>query len=257
MTSAVKVQDVTVYYSGTAVLKDVSVIVPAQRMTAVVGPNGAGKSTLIKVILGLVKPIKGTIQLFGQPRPRNLTNLIAYIPQREVIDWDFPTDVLDVTMMGLYGRLGWFRRPGKKERRLAMEALEHVDMADFKDRQISELSGGQQQRVFLARSLVQDPRLYILDEPFTGIDIKTEQSIVEILRGLTESGRSVLIVHHDLNTLGSYFDHSILLNVTTIASGPTKKTFTRDNILRTYGGHVTIMPETAGGYLAVGTGDYV
>jgi manganese/zinc/iron transport system ATP- binding protein len=209
-------------------------------MAAVVGPNGAGKSTLIKSVLGLVRPIAGHVRLFGQ-RYRDARRRVGYVPQRSSVDWDFPTTALDVVTMGLYGRLGWLRRPGRREREAAMAALAEVGMEDYADRQISQLSGGQQQRVFIARALVQDAELYFLDEPMAGVDATTERAIVAILRRLRDAGRTVVVVHHDLQTVRSYFDWLVLLNVRIVAQGPVASTYTAANLRRTYGGQIALL----------------
>ena len=197
---AVFVRDLTVAYDEKPVLWDVDLDIPTGTLTAIVGPNGAGKSTLIKAILGLVHAAAGTVRIFGEPYGRD-RKAVGYVPQRGSVDWDFPTDALDVVMMGLYGQLGWVRRPGKRERQQAMECLEQVGMADFARRQISQLSGGQQQRVFLARALAQDARLYFMDEPFAGVDATTELAIVSILKSLRYKGKTVVVVLQDLETV--------------------------------------------------------
>jgi manganese/zinc/iron transport system ATP- binding protein len=234
---ALTVRDLTVAYQEEPVLWDIDLTVPTGTLTAIVGPNGAGKTTLLKTILDIVPAAAGQVRLFGAPyeesRPR-----VGYVPQRGSVDWDFPTDALDVVLMGLYGRLGWARRPGAEERAEAREALEQVGMADYADRQISELSGGQQQRVFLARALVQKADLYFMDEPLQGVDATTERAIIDVLRTLQERGRTVIAVHHDLQTVPEYFDRVLLLNVRRIASGPVDEVFTEDNLRRTYGGRV-------------------
>ncbi|MCE9566627.1 MAG: metal ABC transporter ATP-binding protein [Planctomycetes bacterium] len=231
---AVEVHDLTVAYRDTPVLWDVDLKVPPGVLMAVVGPNGAGKTTLIKAILGLLKPVSGQVLVEGKPySARNQS--VAYVPQRGTVDWDFPTTALDVVMMGTYGKLGWFRRPGKAERAIATDALARVGMGAFAARQISQLSGGQQQRVFLARALAQDAPVYLMDEPFQGVDAVTEKAIVEILRELRSRGRTVLVVHHDLHTVPEYFDWVTLLNVRVIASGPIADVFTPENLRRTYG----------------------
>ena len=213
---------------------DVDLKVPPGVLMAVVGPNGAGKTTLIKAILGLLKPVSGQVLVEGKPySARNQS--VAYVPQRGTVDWDFPTTALDVVMMGTYGKLGWFRRPGKTEREIATDALARVGMSEFASRQISQLSGGQQQRVFLARALAQDAPVYLMDEPFQGVDAVTEKSIVEILRELRSRGRTVLVVHHDLHTVPEYFDWVTLLNVRVIASGQVGEVFTPENLRRAYG----------------------
>ena len=204
---------------------------------SIVGPNGAGKTTLIKSVLGLVKTAAGQVLLYGTPYEKQ-RHRVAYVPQRGSVDWDFPASVLDVVLMGLYGKLGWFKRPGKKEKQLARESLAKVGMDSLETRQISQLSGGQQQRVFLARALVQDADLYFMDEPFQGVDATTERAIIDILRELRSLGKTVMVVHHDLQTVTEYFDHVMLLNVRSISSGPVNKVFTEENLRTTYGGRV-------------------
>jgi manganese/zinc/iron transport system ATP- binding protein len=233
-TPAIEVHDLTVAYGEKPVLWDIDLTVPHGVLMAVVGPNGAGKTTLIKAILRLIRPVSGNVLVDGKPYSPK-TRMVAYVPQRGSVDWDFPTNVLDVVMMGTYGRLGWFRRPGKAERLASMDALARVGMSEFAFRQISELSGGQQQRVFLARALVQDAPVYLMDEPFQGVDAVTEKAIVEILRELRSRGSTVVVVHHDLQTVPEYFDWVTLLNVRLIASGPVGEAFTPENLRRAYG----------------------
>lgn len=237
---AVEVEDLTVAYHEKPVLWDIDMKVPSGVLMAIVGPNGAGKTTLIKAILGLVNAAAGFIQIFGKPY-KEQRNIVAYVPQRGSVDWDFPTSVLDVVMMGRYGALGWIKRPGQKERKLSMAALEKVGMADFKNRQISQLSGGQQQRVFLARALVQDARVFFMDEPFQGVDATTERAIITLLKDLREAGKTVVVVHHDLQTVREYFDWVMLLNVRRIANGPVEKVFNEKNLRSAYGGKVSFL----------------
>jgi manganese/zinc/iron transport system ATP- binding protein len=234
-TPAVAVHHLTVAYRDAPVLWDVDVEIPQGTLTAIIGPNGAGKSTLLKAILGLVPIAAGSIEILGADDPGQ-RRLIGYVPQRGSADWTFPTSALDVVTMGTYGQLGWFRRPGRAERQRAMAALDQLGMADFAGRQISQLSGGQQQRVFLARALVQDAELYIMDEPFAGVDAQTEKAIVTLLQTLRERGKTVVVVHHDLESAPEYFDWLVLLNVRPIATGPFDATFTADNLAATYGG---------------------
>ncbi|HEU0016329.1 MAG TPA: metal ABC transporter ATP-binding protein [Longimicrobium sp.] len=243
---AIEVNDLTVAYRDKPVLWDVDLRVPAGVLMAIVGPNGAGKSTLIKAALGLVRAAAGQVLVHGRPYAEQ-RKLVAYVPQRGSVDWDFPTSVLDVVMMGCYGSLGWLRRPGRKQREAAMQALEQVGMQAFADRQISQLSGGQQQRVFLARALVQDARLYLMDEPFQGVDAKTERAIVTVLQQLREAGKTVVVVHHDLETVPEYFDHVLLLNVRRIAAGRVEEVFTEENLRLTYGGRVPFLQRRNGG----------
>ena len=232
---AIKLEDITVAYRETPVLWDVDLEVPPGVLMAIVGPNGAGKTTLLKSVLRLVRPAAGRVFINGEPLSRQ-RRLIGYVPQRSSVDWDFPTTALDVVLMGRYSEIGWFRQPGRRDRELAMQALERVGMTDFADRQISQLSGGQQQRVFLARALVQDSEIYFLDEPFAGVDVTTEKAIVEILKELRERGRTLLVVHHDISTLADYFDWVRLLNVRAIAAGPVATTATPEKLAMTYGG---------------------
>ena len=241
---AIEVTDLTVAYRDAPVLWDVDLTVPEGVLLAIVGPNGAGKTTLIKAMLGLTDVAAGQTLIYGEPYARQ-RQLVAYVPQRGSVDWDFPTSVLDVVMMGLYGRLGWLRRPGKRERKQAVAALEKVGMQDLADRQISQLSGGQQQRVFLARALVQDAQVYFMDEPFQGVDATTERAIVTLLQELRQAGKTLVVVHHDLQTVPEYFDWALLLNVRRIAAGPVDDVFTDANLRLTYGGRVPFIKAAA------------
>lgn len=236
-TPALTVRDLTVAYQEEPVLWDLDLTVPAGCLMGIVGPNGAGKTTLLQAILDIVTPAAGQVRLFGAPYAET-RHRVGYVPQRGSVDWDFPTDALDVVLMGLYGRLGWCRRPGAEEREEARAALDQVGMAEYADRQISQLSGGQQQRVFLARALVQKADLYFMDEPLQGVDATTERAIFDILRTLQDRDCTVVAVHHDLQTVSEYFDQVLLLNVRRIASGPVEEVFTEENLRRTYGGRV-------------------
>ena len=240
---AVDVADLTVAYRDKPVLWDIDMQVPSGVLMAIIGPNGAGKTTLVKSILGLINPAAGQVLIFGKPYDQQ-RHEVGYVPQRGSVDWDFPTNVLDVVMMGRYGALGWIRRPGSKEKQKALEALDKVGMVDFAGRQISQLSGGQQQRVFLARALVQEASVYFMDEPFQGVDAKTERAIIGILQELRSSGKTVVVVHHDLQTIPEYFDWVTLLNVRRIASGPVTEVFTEDNLRLAYGGLVAFKSQT-------------
>lgn len=242
---AIEVNDLTVAYHSKPVLWDVDIDVPEGVLMAIVGPNGAGKSTLIKAILGLIPKASGDVRIYGKSYTQ-ARHLVGYVPQRGSVDWDFPTSVLDVVMMGLYYQLGWVRRPGRREREMAMEALEHVGIADLAHRQISQLSGGQQQRTFLARALVQDAQIYFMDEPFAAVDAITEKAIVALLQELRSRQKTVIVVHHDLQTVEEYFDWVTLLNVEVTASGATKEVFTEDNLRRTYGGRINALTRIAG-----------
>ncbi|WFM70415.1 metal ABC transporter ATP-binding protein [Halomonas sp. CKK8] len=239
---ALHVEDLTVSYHSKPVLWDIDFDVPPGVMAAIVGPNGAGKSTLIKSVLGLVPTVAGHVTLHGRPYKAQRRR-VGYVPQRSSVDWDFPTTALDVVTMGLYGRLGWLRRPGRRERDEAMAALELVGMADFARRQISQLSGGQQQRVFLARALVQKADVYFLDEPMAGVDATTERAIVDILRRLRDEGKTVIVVHHDLQTVRSYFDWLLILNVRVIAQGPVAEVYTADHLRQAYGGQIALLDQ--------------
>ncbi len=243
---AIDVTDMTAVYHDRPVLWDVDLQVPPAVLMAIVGPNGAGKTTLIKCILGLIEPVAGSVRIQGEPY-KVRRNAVAYVPQRGSVDWDFPTNVLDVVEMGRYGAIGWLKRPGKRERDAAMQSLEKVGMADFAQRQISQLSGGQQQRVFLARALAQDADIYLMDEPFQGVDATTERAIIELLRELRVAGKTVVAVHHDLQTVPEYFDWVTLLNIRKIASGPVQDVFTDENLRLTYGGVVAFAGQAGNG----------
>ena len=238
----IQIHDMTIAYHRKPVLWDVDLTVAVPRLVGIVGPNGAGKSTLIKAILGLVPIASGSISIFGRPL-RQQRHLVGYVPQRESVDWDFPVSALDAVLMGTYGKLGWFRRPGRRQREWAHECLDQVGMADFAQAQIGQLSGGQQQRVFLARAIAQQARIYFMDEPMAGVDAKTERVIFDLLRKLHEEGRTVLVVHHDLRTVPNCFDDVVLLNSRLVAYGPVEATFTPENLRRTYGGRLNILDD--------------
>ncbi|HYF95531.1 MAG TPA: metal ABC transporter ATP-binding protein [Symbiobacteriaceae bacterium] len=241
-----EVRDLTVAYHRKPVVQSINLTLPEGRLVGIVGPNGAGKSTLLKAILGLVPAATGEVSVFGRPYAER-RSLVGYVPQRGSVDWDFPTDALDVVLMGRYGRLGWLRRPGAADRAVALECLRQVGMADFAGRQISQLSGGQQQRVFLARALAQDAKLYFMDEPFAGVDAATEKAIVVLLNELKQRGKTVVVVHHDLATVKEYFDWLVLLNMRVIAAGPTAEVFTAENLQKAYGGRLTGLGSALGG----------
>ena len=229
----IKVEDLTVAYEDKPVLWDVELNVKKGVLMAIVGPNGAGKSTLIKTMLNLIKPVTGEV-LFYNEKYSKVRNKIAYVPQRGSVDWDFPTTVFDVVEMGCYGRVGLFKRVSKEEKQKVLKAIEQVGMLDFKDRQISELSGGQQQRAFIARALVQEADIYLMDEPFQGVDSTTEKSIVDILKKLKSEGKTLIVVHHDLQTVPTYFETVTFINKSVIASGKIKEVFTQENIDMAY-----------------------
>ena len=240
---ALAIDDLTVAYHSVPAIWDIDLEVPEGVLMGIVGPNGAGKSTLIKAILNLVPRAAGSVSFYGAPYEK-ARSLLGYVPQRGSVDWDFPTSVLDVVSMGLYGKLGWLRRTGKRERELALDALRQVDMAELASRQISQLSGGQQQRAFLARALAQDAQIYFMDEPFAAVDAVTERAIVHILRQLQQRRKTVIVVHHDLQTVADYFDWLTLLNVEVIASGPTAQVFNADNLRKTYGGRMAFFGDS-------------
>ncbi|MEM6387569.1 MAG: metal ABC transporter ATP-binding protein [Pseudomonadota bacterium] len=220
-------------YRENPVLRHVDFRVPTGSVMGIVGPNGAGKSTLIKAMLGLVTPLTGTAQFFGQALDE-VRNRVGYMPQSASVDWDFPTTVIDLAIMGTYGELGWLRHPGKSERARARAALEQTGIGDLASRQIGELSGGQRQRAFLARALVQSPDLYFMDEPFQGIDAKSQQAMIEVLKALSAQGKTIVIVHHHLASVLDFCDHVTLLNKSIIASGPGPEIFTKENIRIAY-----------------------
>ena len=235
--SPLAVRGLTVSYGEKPAVFSVDATFPDRAMSAIIGPNGAGKSTLLKAVLGVVPRLSGEVMVYGAPVDAARAR-IAYVPQRASVDWDFPTTVEDVVLMGLYRRLGLLRRIHRRDREMARGCLDRVGMADFADRQIGQLSGGQQQRVFLARALAQGADLYLLDEPFAGVDAATERAIIEVLKTLKAEGRSVVAVHHDLSTVEGYFDHVFLINVRRIAEGPTREIFTAENLQATYGGRL-------------------
>lgn len=238
----VSVENITVAYHRKPVLQEVEFSVPEGKLIGIIGPNGAGKSTLIKAILGLIPRASGEVFIYGKPYKAQRT-LVGYVPQRGSVDWDFPTNALDVVLMGRYGHIGWIKRPKKKDVEYALACLRKVGMEQYADRQISQLSGGQQQRVFLARALAQDATVYFMDEPFVGVDAATEKAIISLLKELKSQGKTVLVVHHDLQTVKEYFDWVLLLNMRKIADGPTKEVFTKENLQKTYGGKLTFLDQ--------------
>ncbi|WP_350336109.1 metal ABC transporter ATP-binding protein [Coralliovum pocilloporae] len=231
------VNGLTVAYHRKPVLWNVSFSAPAGKLVAIVGPNGAGKSTFLKASLGLIPRISGDVSVFGSAFDQ-ARRQIGYVPQRSSVDWDFPSTALDVVLMGLYGEIGWFRWVGRSHRRKAMDYLKLVEMEEFADRQIGQLSGGQQQRIFLARALAQNADVYFMDEPFAGVDAATERAIITVLRKLVDDGKTVICVHHDLETVPDYFDHVLLLSGQTIADGSVRDVFTPDNLQKAYGGRL-------------------
>lgn len=239
---SLEVHDLTVSYDKKPVLWGIDLSVPKGAICGIIGPNGAGKSTLIKSIMSLIPLSSGYVRIFDKEL-EEVRELVSYVPQRESVDWDFPASVLDIVLMGRYAKIGLFGRPKKADREAALHALRQVDMEKYKDRQISQLSGGQQQRVFLARALTQDADIYFMDEPFAGVDAATEKAIVKLLQDLTAKGKTVIVVHHDLQSVSNYFDWVILLNLRLVASGPTKDVFTQEILEETYGGKLTLLTE--------------
>lgn len=235
--SPLAIRGLTVSYGEKPAVFSVDMTVQPGAMTAIIGPNGAGKSTLLKAALGIVSPLSGTVSVYGRPLAAQRQR-IAYVPQRASIDWDFPTRVIDVVLMGLYRELGLLGRIRARHRTKALACLDRVGMADFADRQIGQLSGGQQQRVFLARALAQSADLYLLDEPFAGVDAATEKAIISVLKSLRAEGKTVVVVHHDLATVAEYFDHVFLINTRKIAEGPVAEAFSVQTLQATYGGRL-------------------
>jgi len=241
---ALELHDLTVSYAKKPVLYGVDVQVPQGALVGIIGPNGAGKSTMIRAIMGLTPVSSGWVRIFGGPFDQN-RHRVGYVPQREQVDWDFPVNVMDVVLMGRYGRRGWLRRMTREDKIIAEESLEKVGMLPFRNRQIANLSGGQQQRVFLARALAQQSDLYLMDEPFAGVDATTERAIVNLLQELQSQGKTILVVHHDLTTAKEYFDHLLLLNMRLVSFGKTEDVFTMEQLQKTYGGRLTILSDVA------------
>jgi manganese/zinc/iron transport system ATP- binding protein len=241
---ALEVHDLTVSYHRKPVLWNVDLAIPPGRLVGIIGPNGAGKSTLIKAIMGLLPLSSGWVQVFGRPIDA-MRQHVAYVPQRESVDWTFPVTAMDVVLMGRYGSVPWWRRISRKDRERARDCLGKVGMLPYTNRQISNLSGGQQQRVFLARALAQQSEIYLMDEPFAGVDAATESAIIKLLQELRGGGKTVLVVNHDLQTAQEYFDMLILLNMRLVAFGPTDQVFTPQLLQKTYGGRLTILSEVA------------
>ncbi|MBF6057317.1 metal ABC transporter ATP-binding protein [Thiomicrorhabdus heinhorstiae] len=234
------VKQLSMRYHHKPVLTDVSFSIPEGKTIAIVGPNGAGKSSLLKGIMGLESIIEGEVKFFGEDLNRKRL-ATAYVPQREEIDWDFPINVMDVVLMGRHGHLSLWKRPSRIDRDIAEQALKDLNMWEFRDRQISQLSGGQQQRVFLARALAQQANLYLMDEPFAGVDVATEKAIIELFSQLKQRGKTIVCVHHDLNTVGEYFDWIVFINARLVAAGPVEEVLTPENLAKTYGGRLSLL----------------
>ncbi len=241
---AVEFHDLTVSYDRKPVLWDIDMTLPQGALIGIIGPNGAGKSTLIKAAMDLLPLGSGYVRLFDQPLEK-VRDRVSYVPQRETVDWDFPTSVMDVVLMGRYAKLGLLKRPAKADKEIAINCLRKVGMEMYLKRQISQLSGGQQQRVFLARALAQEADLYFMDEPFSGVDAATETAILEVLQELTAQGKTVIVVHHDLQSAAEFFDWIVLLNMRLVAVGPIEKVFTTDLLQETYGGKLTVLSEVS------------
>ncbi len=241
---AVTIEQLSVNYDKTPVLWDIHCTIPEGKLVGIIGPNGAGKSTLLKTLLGMTRPLSGRIEFFGKPY-KKVRQRIAYVPQRSSVDWDFPITAFEVVLMGRYGKLGLLKWPNMADKQSARQALEMVGMLPFANRQISQLSGGQQQRLFIARALLQDADIYLMDEPFAGVDMATEKAIIALMDKLKVQGKTLLVVHHDLSTVESYFDWVIMLNTCLIASGPVTECFNADTILRTYGRGSALLDEAA------------
>lgn len=229
MNPIIRVEDMTLSYDNTPVVWDADINIQENSRTAIIGPNGAGKSTLLKGILGLMAPLAGVVEIMGKS-PKEVVKEIAYIPQSASVNWDFPTTVIDVVTMGRYKTLGWIRRPTKKDVEKSLEALDRMGMVEYKNRQISELSGGQRQRVFLARALSSDAQIYFMDEPLAGVDMTTEKIIMDTIKEFQAEGKTIVAVHHDLNTLEEYFDHVVIINRKVVAEGPIATTLTKENL---------------------------
>ncbi|MDP2599511.1 MAG: metal ABC transporter ATP-binding protein [Deltaproteobacteria bacterium] len=240
----IELHDVTVSYHRRPVLWNVDLKIPEGKLIGVIGPNGAGKSTLIKAIMGLLPLSSGWIQVYGKSA-KEQRGILGYVPQKESVDWDFPVTVKDVVMMGRYGKIGLIKRASKQDRRIVGACLEKLGISSFADRQISQLSGGQQQRVFLARALAQESEIYLMDEPFVGVDAATESAIILLLKELKNQGKTVLVVNHDLQTAQSYYDDILMLNMRVVVFGPTRQVMTTEWLHKTYGGRLKILTDAA------------
>ncbi len=241
---ALDVEELTVNYDKTAVLWDINFAIPPGQCVGIIGPNGAGKSTLLKAAMGLIRGLSGKVRFFGKPLSE-VRQHVSYIPQRSSVDWDFPITAFDLVLMGCYGNLGLFKWVSKKDKLAALQALALVGMEGFADRQIGELSGGQQQRLFIARALLQEADIYLMDEPFAGVDMATEKALLILFETLKKQGKTLIVVHHDLSTVESYFDWVIMLNTCLIAVGPVKEVYNKNTILRTYGHSSNLLDEAA------------
>jgi len=237
---ALETHDLSVVYQKRPALYGVDVSIEEGSLVGIIGPNGAGKSTFIKAAIGLAPVSGGWSQAFGQPI-KQVRKRIGYVPQRESVDWDFPISVMDVALMGTFGKLGLWGRPSKEDKIRAEHALDQVGLLDYRNQQIGNLSGGQQQRAFLARALAQDADLYLMDEPFAAVDAATESKILDVLKDMKAAGKTVVVVHHDLQAAQREFDHLMMLNLRLIAYGKTEDVFTAENLEATYGGRLTVL----------------
>lgn len=244
MSVAIEAHNVTASYGGQPVLWDIDFELPEGHIIGIIGPNGSGKTTLLKTIMGLIEPASGFVKVFNKPLDQ-VRERVAYVPQRESVDWDFPASVFDVVMMGRYRKNNLFKRNNKTDIEIVNHSIEKVGLTEFKNRQISQLSGGQQQRVFIARALAQQADLYLMDEPFVGVDAATESSILKILQEMKNNGKTVVIIHHDLQTVSDYFDYLVLLNTRLIAKGDLNEVLTEENLTNAYGGQLTLLAKVA------------
>lgn len=240
MNKSIEVHNLTTAYGGAPVLWDIDFQLPQGQIIGIIGPNGSGKTTLLKTIMGLLEPASGYVKIFDQSLEK-VRERVAYVPQRESVDWDFPASVYDVVMLGRYRKNNLFKRTREPDKEMVLQAIEKVGLMEFKDRQIAQLSGGQQQRVFIARALAQGADLYLMDEPFVGVDAATENSILELLAEMKSAGKTVVIIHHDLQTVSDYFDYLVLLNTRLVAEGPSSEVLTKENLANAYGGQLTLL----------------
>ena len=242
--NSVETHNLTVIYDKKPAIWNIDFTLPTGKIIGIMGPNGSGKSTLLKAIMDIVEPNMGYVKLMDKPLD-DVRDKVSYVPQRLSVDWDFPASVYDVVAMGRYAKRGMFKKLSSDDKKNIDESLEMVNMSAFQNRQISQLSGGQQQRVFLARALAQDADIYLMDEPFVGVDAATEQAIITLLKNMRDQGKTLLVVHHDLHTAQEYFEHMILLNTRLVAEGPTEEIFNEKILTETYGGTLTTLSKVA------------
>ncbi|MEN7546420.1 metal ABC transporter ATP-binding protein [Rapidithrix thailandica] len=240
----IELHNLTVTYQNKPAIWNIDYTLPEGNLIGIIGPNGSGKTTMLKAIMGLIKPGSGYVKLFNKSL-EEVRNRVAYVPQRNSVDWDFPASVYDTVLMGRYTRKNIFKRANRLDREIALESIRKVQLEKFKNRQISQLSGGQQQRVFIARALAQEADLYLLDEPFAGVDAATESAIMSLLTEMKSKGKTIVVVHHDLQTASQYFDWLVMINTRLIASGKTEEVFTSEILDQTYGGRLNILTQVA------------